>query len=393
MHSLCMGDNDLVRLREYQRVLSAFTRVASEQMELHNLLHHATAQAASVTHIKRAKVMRYRPECGDLLVEAGVGWNDRVVGHATLGVDHRSPPGRSIQTAGPIAIEDLPNDTEYDYSGLLRDHGIVSLLNVPIMIDGRTWGVLEVDTERPTVFDEIDIEFLGTLANVLGAVLSRHEAEQKLGRAETARVRQKSSYDIALRELQHRTKNNLQILIGLLSMRLRQAKAEETRDVLGSIVRRLEAVALSHDLLSARQDTGSNVLFSEYLERLCVSLHPTARDVRILVDAEKAELPLNKAVPAALVVNELVTNSLKYAFPNDSGTIRVSFTVASNRSEVCIFVQDDGVGMKNPILRGSGLRLIDGLAKQVGGSVEYLPIDVGTRARFCFPAPLNNTTL
>jgi two-component sensor histidine kinase len=189
-----------------------------------------------------------------------------------------------------------------------------------------------------------------------------------------------------LRELQHRTKNNLQILIGLLSIRLRQAKAEETRDVLSSIVRRLEAVALSHDLLSARQDTASSVLFSEYLERLCVSLHPTAREIKILVDAEKAELPLNRAVPAALVVNELVTNSLKYAFPNDSGTIRVSFAVASNRSEACILVEDNGIGMEIPPPRGTGLRLIDGLAKQVGGSVEYLPSNVGTRAKFCFPA-------
>ena len=112
-------------------------------------MQHACAQVSRVTHIKRTKVLRYRPDSGDLLIVAGVGWKPGVVGTETLPIDSASPPGRSIQTAAPVIIEDLPNDPEYRVSPLLRDHGIVSVLNVPVMIDGKNWGVLEVDAEEP----------------------------------------------------------------------------------------------------------------------------------------------------------------------------------------------------------------------------------------------------
>ena len=245
------------RLREYQQVLGSFTRIASESLPLGALLHHAAAQAARVTDIKRAKVMRYTPEKGDLIVAAGVGWKPGIVGHATLGMDHRSPPGRSIQTAGAVAIEDLPNDKEYDHSGLLQDHGVISLLNVPIMIDGRTWGVLEVDTQHKTKFDEVDVEFLGTMANIVAGAIARHEAEENSVQALTHAARQKLEAETALRELQHRTKNNLQVIISLLAIKKREVESQEAREVLSAAMRRVEAVALAHDLLARGDETGS----------------------------------------------------------------------------------------------------------------------------------------
>jgi two-component sensor histidine kinase len=373
------------RLREYHQVLGSFTRVASEAIPLDRLLHHAAAQAARVTQIKRAKVMRYRPEAGDLLVEAGVGWKPGVVGQATLGIDDRSPPGRSIQTAGPVAIEDLPNDNEYDHSGLLQDHGVVSLLNVPIMIDGRTWGVLEVDTEQRTKFDEVDIEFLGTLANIIANTIARHEAEEKTVRVLSQAARQQSDADIALRELQHRTKNNLQVIVSLLSIKRRQVQSQEARDVLTAAIRRVEAVALAHDLLETGKDT-ANVDFAEYLRSLCGSIEPDQRGIEIKVDAADALLPLNRAVPAALIINELVTNSIKYAFGNAGGAIRVGFETAANRSEACVCVEDNGIGMKLPPQPGIGLKLVNALAQKLGGRIEYCETERGTRTRLYFPA-------
>jgi two-component sensor histidine kinase len=378
---------EAIRLREYQQVLGAFTRTASEALPLVHLLHHATAQAARVTHIKRAKVMRYRPEHGDLLVEAGVGWNPGVVGQATLGSDHRSPPGRSVQTAGPVAIEDLPNDPEFDHSGLLQDHGVVSLLNVPIMMDGRTWGVLEVDTEQKTKFDHIDIEFLGTLANIVGGTIARHEAEQRVIDALATTTRQHAEAEMAFRELQHRTKNNLQIIVGLLSIKRRQAQGEEAREALGAAIRRVQAVALAHDLLETGKEA-SSVDFAEYIRALCASIEPDHRGVSIQVDAADAVMPLNRAVPAALIVNELVINCIKHAFGNAAGTIHVTFEVLDNCSEACICVADDGLGMKLPPQQGVGLRLINGLAHQLGGRIEYLPVERGSRVRLCFPVAL-----
>src|SRR3954470_21947834 len=97
---------ELQRMHEYQRTLAAFSRVASEVLPPERLMHHIAAQVSRVTHIQRVKVMRYRPDKADLLAEAGVGWKEGVVGAATFTIDSASPPGRSIQTAAPVIVED-----------------------------------------------------------------------------------------------------------------------------------------------------------------------------------------------------------------------------------------------------------------------------------------------
>jgi two-component sensor histidine kinase len=374
----------LRRVRDYQHVLAAFSRIAGEPLPRDRLLHHAAAQTARVTNIKRAKVMRYRPDRGDLLLEAGVGWNAGVVGHATLGIDNRSPPGRAVQIAGPIAIEDLPNDREYRYSDLLRDHGIISVLNVPVMIDGRVWGVLEVDTEEKTKFDEWDIEFLSTLANMLGNALARQESDGRCIEALAQNSRDQARADIVLRELQHRVKNNLQIIIGFLAVKRREAQSQETRDMLGSVAGRVQAIALAHDLLSSGAET-SSVDFSDYLRTLCANIDPNHPGISIEVDAEHAIIPIDRAVPAGLVVNELMTNSIKHAFGNAGGKIRIAFRTVSNASEACITVEDDGKGMKLPPKQGLGLKLVEGFAQQVAGRLEYVPVESGARITLCFP--------
>src|SRR5437764_7681961 len=96
-------------------------------------------------------------------------------------------------------------------------------------------------------------------------------------------------------------------------------------------------------------------------------------------------MPLNRAVPAGLIVNELVTNSIRRGFGNAGGSIRVSFEVLSNSSEACLCVDDDGTGMKLPPATGVGFKLIKGLAHQLGGRVEHLEVERGTRTRVCFP--------
>src|SRR5690606_12435712 len=124
--------------------------LAAHRLPADGLLETAVAQIARGVEIDHVKLMRYRPEAGDLLLVAGIGWEEGVVGHATFGVDLSSPPGHAFQTGQPVHILDLPRSDQYRMSATLREHGIVSVLNVPVQIDGATWGVLEVDssTER-----------------------------------------------------------------------------------------------------------------------------------------------------------------------------------------------------------------------------------------------------
>jgi two-component sensor histidine kinase len=376
-------EDTLTRVREYQRVLEGLSRIGAEVMPLDRLMHHVAAQVSRVTHIERTKVMRHRPDKGDLLVAAGVGWKPGVVGNATLAIDHRSPAGRAFQTGAPVTIDNLNDAQEFRVPEILRAHGIVSLVNVPVMIDGFTWGVLEVDSSELKCFDEWDIGFLSTVANIMGTCVALNEAQQKNIEERAQRERDRARSNIVMQELQHRVKNNLQIIVAFLSLKIRESSTE-VREKMNAVIGRVQAVALAHDLLSLGKQTGS-VEFAGYLRSLCANVDPQRPGITIEVEADPAPIPIDRAVPAGLVVNELVTNSIKYAFGNSTGNIKIRFTLIGNSSEGCVSVEDDGGGMDIPPKKGLGLTLVEGLAQQIQGRIEFVPVETGSRTILCFP--------
>jgi two-component sensor histidine kinase len=377
------SEDKLVRLLTYQAALASFSRVAGEALPLQRLLHYAAAQVCRATHIKRSKVLSYRSDRADLLIVAGVGWKPGVVGAAALSIDQASPPGRCLQTAAPVILEDLPNNTEYRLSAILREHGIVSLLNVPIRVDGRVWGVLEVDAETPRQFDEGDVGFLTTFANMVGMALQRLQAEQSLldSLAQSAQAEARS--EVLLRELQHRVKNNFQVILAFLALQRRHA-SDESRERFASVMDRVHAIALAHDQLTFQNNAGE-VEFSDYLRALCANIDPHREGIAIEVEARRATLPIDRAVPAGLIVNELVTNSLKYAFDERGGSIRVTFSVDEDRGEASIEVADDGRGMGEKREGGLGLTLVKAFIGQISGQVEPCEVERGTCTRVHFP--------
>ena len=377
-----------MRMHDYQHALAALSRAASESLGAERLMHYVTAQVSRVTHIKRVKVMQYRPDRGDLLVVAGVGWKQGVVGVVTLGIDSASPPGRTVQTAGPVIIEDLPNDPEFRLSGVLRDHGIVSVLNVPVMVDSRTWGVLEVDAETPRTFGDDDVTFLTTAANILGVAFRRYDTERKSVEQTAEHLEARNRAEVLMRELQHRMKNNLQTIVSFLSLQRRRAETAESREKLATVMDRVHAIALAHDQLALRGDA-RDVDFGDYLRALCANIDPHREGVAIEVDVKATFLlSLDRAVPAGLIVNELVTNSLKYAFDDDGGVIRVSFTTDPDRGEANLIVEDNGRGIGEPREGGLGLTLVEAFTRQLGGKTGREEADKGTRTRVCFPLPM-----
>ncbi len=295
--------------------------------------------------------------------------------------------GRALQTGASVAIENFAQATEFRIPDVLREHSIVSMVNVPVMINGATWGVLEVDSTRPQRFDEWDISFLTIIANIMGICLALYEEkEQRLnGAAEAARLR--ARFEMTIREVQHRIKNNLQIIIAFLSQRMGDAPAD-VRERMKAVIARIQAIALAHDLLSAT-DEASSVRFDDYLRSVCANLDVQRQDVTIDVEAEHITIPIDRAVPAGLVVNELVTNALKYAFANAGGRIRVHFGIISNQNEACVSVEDNGKGMNElPPKKGLGLTLVEGFAQQIQGRVEYAKVDTGSKVVLCFPVGL-----
>jgi two-component sensor histidine kinase len=244
--------------------------------------------------------------------------------------------------------------------------------------------VLEVDSTTRRSFDEFDTRSLSIFANILGISLAQRLAEQDTIAAAAEASRSRARSEILLRELQHRVKNNLQVIVSLLAMQRRRATGEEARERIASVIDRVLAIALAHDQLSLKEG-GSSVEFNDYLKALCANIDPGRPRMTIEVDADPASIPLDRAVPAGLIVNELVSNSIKYAFGEEGGTIHVVFRLNAAIGEAEITVADDGRGM-GPARQGSlGLWLVDSLAAQLGGRVKAAEVAKGTRTTLTFP--------
>src|SRR3954451_12157784 len=234
-------DHALEKLRRHVRILVDIGRLAGEKTDLNRFLNQAVVQIGRAVEIHHVKVLRYRPQTSDLLLVAGVGWKEGVVGSATLSTDLRSPPGRTFQTAEPVSVKDITEQDEYVHSDLLKEHGIISLSNVPVLFDGAAWGVLEVDGTTARDFTEDTTVFLSAAAALLGAVLrlnARPDDEARLIiAAEEAQKR-----EVLLREMQHRVKNNFQLVLSSVSLQKRRLNAPEVHRALDHVASRINAI-------------------------------------------------------------------------------------------------------------------------------------------------------
>jgi GAF domain-containing protein len=161
-----------VRVRCHQDILCAFAGGAPRFTELDPLLKHAARQMARGTGVERAKIMCCRPAESDLLIVAGVGWKEGVVGHCRIGTDIGSPPGRCLYRRQILNVADIRQAEDLRWEPVLQEHGVVASLNAPILLDEEPWGVMEVDGEVPGKFDQQDEAFIETFALLLGAAVA-----------------------------------------------------------------------------------------------------------------------------------------------------------------------------------------------------------------------------
>jgi two-component system, sensor histidine kinase PdtaS len=203
----------------------------------------------------------------------------------------------------------------------------------------------------------------------------------------TASLRER---DVLLQEIHHRVKNNLQIISSLINMQIRRLQSEPACTVLKECKTRVDTISLIHEKLYQSRDF-SNVSFPDYARSLANTvLHvaESANRVTLTHHIEPVALPVDKAIPCGLILNELLTNALKHAYPDGrSGSIEIRLRrLAGDRLE--LQVRDDGIGMPDPdikkVRRSIGLQLVSTLAEQLGGEVS-IEVAGGTQVSVRFP--------
>src|SRR6185436_14416218 len=370
-----------LRIRQ-QELLAELGVLALQGASLVEMLNHTARITAEGLEAEYCKVMEFLPAENRLVVRAGVGWEKGVVGHATVGADLESPAGYALRTGKPVISNHLENEQRFSTPELLIEHGIRRAMNVILQGDGSPFGVLEVDNRSEGEFSEHDIAFLQGAANILGMAIEQQQYQRKLQAA-------LERHQILLKEVNHRVKNSLQVVSSLLQLQASGSGDPELSSRLTEASTRISAVGRAYDRLAYNADS-ENIGLVSYLREVISDLGTAVAPCEVQLEApEEIEFAADRAILVALIINELVLNAGKHAYPNSSGGSIWVRVVRTERNHIQISVRDEGVGLPadfDPATsKRLGSRLINALAKQLGAQLTRPMSAVGTNFTLLIP--------
>jgi PAS domain S-box-containing protein len=271
--------------------------------------------------------------------------------------------------------------TEYQQPG--RKTAPLSLIASPLYdAEGKIVGAIESMRDITHIREtEAELEKLNTgLEKMVKERTHALEEEVEVRKRAEATIRASlEEKELLLREIHHRVNNNLQIIISLLKLQIRSLDDREMKLVLTETQNRVQAMSLIHEKLY-RSEKLSSIEFSDYIRFLASQLFSVYgvdhRRVALRTDIDKIPLDIDTAIPLGLVMNELISNALKHAFPGDrTGTISISGHL--DGPWITFSIGDDGAGLPPDFAwkeTGSlGFRLINSLVDQIEGTIEKSP--------------------
>ena len=365
-----------------------FDSVRHEKIWPENIITLVTITGKSISNaIERERAeeaLRKSEEQLSLALEgSGVGlWDWRVqTGETIFNERWAGILGYTLAELSPVSIktwESLSHPDDLARSGeLLQSHfsGKTPTYECEARMkhkDGHWVWVL--DRGKVVEWDEasLPIRMTGTHLDITERVRHEEEIAASLMEKETL-----------LKEIHHRVKNNMQVISSLLNLQAKKIKDKETLEIFRESQNRVRSIALVHEKLY-RSKSLSQIDFKEFLQKLGENLflsYDARKDqVTLQISADEIYLPIDKAIPLGLITNELLTNSLKYAFPDRrKGTI--SIELRKDKENYLYIFRDDGSGFPNDVefVQGSdgndqaktlGLQLVIALVGQIQGTVN-----------------------
>lgn len=196
--------------------------------------------------------------------------------------------------------------------------------------------------------------------------------------------------ELLLKEIHHRVKNNLQVIIGLLNLQSINIVDENAKSLFEVSIARIQSMSVVHELLYQSKDF-EKIDYQEYLkvliDPLVESMKPERVALRVDVNVDDIMLNVGTSIPLGLIINEIVTNSLKHAFVKEEGSVYIRmYQVSLNKYQLNI--GDDGVGMPSDFelckSQSLGLQLVSNLAQQLQGQLSIAPDKKGTHYQLIF---------
>jgi len=222
------------------------------------------------------------------------------------------------------------------------------------------------------------------------ALNSSLEERVKLRTSDLARARDRA--EVLLAEVNHRVANSLALVTSMVSLQAKASTDAASKQALNEIQGRIYAIAAVHKRLYSSGDARFVALdeyFKTLLDHLAASMRAEGSGANLRSELDPVKLKTDAAVNLGIVATELVTNAFKYAYPVQSGEIRVKLKQLSDR-EIELVVEDDGIGRSGTVASGGtglGTRIVSAMANTLGGRIDYAAGNPGTSARLVIPVP------
>jgi signal transduction histidine kinase len=435
------------KLLRQQAAVARFGSFALRERDLDKILTEAVRVCANGLSVPFSKVCRYRAEENDLLIVAGYGWQDGVIGNVVSRADMSSPQGRAFTTGEPSIIDNLQKDAGFDPPPFYAAHGIVSIIDVIIKgNDDQPYGILEIDNDQQHDYDQYDINFLTGFANVLAEAVSTASRGAKLQvtvdqmkalvEEKDRLLDEKTSADVQLRQAQkmeavgqltggiaHDLNNILTVITGTIEI-LAEAVADrpelaaiakmidEAAARGGDLTQRLLAFARKQPLQPREVDVNSLVIEAANLLRPTLGEHIEVH-MKLAGDASRALIDPSQLTNAILNLalnardamaggGKLIIETSNVVLDENYASLNLDVTAGNY---VMVAVTDSGHGIPADILNnvfepffttkdvdkgsGLGLSMVYGFVKQSNGHIKiYSEQGHGTTVRIYLPQAL-----
>ncbi len=274
-------------------------------------------------------------------------------------------------------LTEIPPESD-SFKEELESREVKSLIQVPIAYGGKAFGFIGLESQRMDKTWSVDIVvLLRMVGDILANALERKRVEEQLN----ASLREK---EVLLKEIHHRVKNNMQVISSLLNLQSSRIQNKEIFEMFKESQDRIRSMSLIHERLYQSGDL-ARIDFSHYIQNLANHLFQSYRidpdAVSLKTNVGDVSLDINKAIPCGLIINELVSNSLKYAFPQVKGKDKkktqkgeIHISLSSDDGQVRLIIQDNGVGLPEDLdietADSFGLQLVTALVAQLNGKIE-----------------------
>lgn len=374
---------ELKRKEKYLEVINSFATILFDAQSIHEIVWAVAKHAIAKLNYYDCVIYLYHPEHNRLIQSAAYG--PKNPSKEFIKEPLKLVPGVGI--VGEVflsGVGECVNDTSKDSRYIVDDERRFSELTVPLSYKGEVVGVIDSEHPDKDFFTQQDFDMLTTVAAMVSTKLAQAKANEELlnykanledlvDEKTQELTQQNKEKETLIKEIHHRVKNNMQIMISLLNLQINSSKEKNEQEYLREFQNRVRSMAIIHERLYLENDINL-ISIDEYMLELSESLFSSlGSDEKIVLkhNISSFQLHIDYAIPLGLIINEMMTNSLKHGF-KDGQKGELYLGLDRKGKSIHFEYKDNGVGFDplKPNENSFGTDLIEILVNQIGGEIK-----------------------